>query len=171
MDFGRIIKSLSPSLIAAIIGKVITSPVMFYCFVRATKKCVQLCDKQFGKAHHKNNKANAYRHALWNMLIAHHCLKVGKGLNVSLTWAKDITDWHEKAFVNNPLETHMDLHNNKKGRQWFEELHTKEPSGVNYDLMDKYLREKLQYAKKLSKNIPQDENFEQQLIYIEDYKA
>lgn len=171
MNFGRIIKSLSLRQITTIIGKVISSPVMFYCFVKATIECVQLCDQHFGKAHHKNNKANAYRHALWNMFIVHYCLKRGKDLESAIKWAKDITDWHERAFVNNPLETQMDLHNNKMGRQLIKRMHVKDPAKVNQVAIDQYLMEKLQHAKKLTNNTPLIQVNEEQLVYLEDFNT
>lgn len=127
-----------------------------------------MCDKRFGKAHHKNNKANAYRHALWNMLIAHQCIKAGKNLSLSLSWAEEMTNWHEQAFVNNPLETHMDLHNNEMGRKWYREIHSDDPLKLNEDTMDQYLMEKLEGAKKLSKDGRQRKNFGESLVYIQD---
>jgi len=126
-----------------------------------------MCDKRFGKAHHKNNKANAYRHALWNMAIAQQCIKKGKTLSVSLAWAEEITNWHEKAFVNNPLETQMDLHNNKMGRLWFEEIQTVKPEKLDYDIMDQYLMEKLENAKKVTKADLQKNAFGVHLVFIE----
>jgi hypothetical protein len=168
MDVGRIIKSLSLRQITAIIGKVISSPVLFYSFVKATKKCISICDKRFAGAHHKNNKTNAYRHALWNMSIAFECIKLGKDISIALLWAKEITDWHEQAFVNKAVETHMDLHNNKKGRQWFKQMHKDDPTGVNYDTMDQFLMEKFKYAKKLNKDSFQEHAFEENLVYIEE---
>lgn len=38
-----------------------------------------------------------------------------------LTWTKGITDWHENAFKNDPLNRAMDFHNNAVGRRVFEQ--------------------------------------------------
>jgi len=168
MDFHRIIRSLSLRQITAITAKVILNPIMFYCFVIATKKCISRCNKHFGKAHHKNNKANAYRHALWNMLITHQCIKAGKNLNSSLSWAEEITNWHEKAFVNNPLETHMDLHNNKIGRKWYEKCYTADPMKIGEQWLDQFLMEKLKSAKKLIKEGSENNVFEENLVFIQE---
>lgn len=166
MDFGRIIKSLSLRQLIGIVGKAITNPLMFYCFVKATKKCISMCDKRFGKTHHKNNKANAYRHALWNMLIAHQCIKAGKNLDISLSWAKELTNWHERAFVNNSLETQMDLHNNKIGRILFEQMHTDGILAI--ETIEHQLMEEVKEAKKITKKTLDSGGFEKFLVFIDE---
>ena len=168
MDVGRVIKSLSLRQIAAIVTKAISCPLLFYGFLKATKKCVAMCDKRFKKAHHKNNKANAYRHALWNMSIAYQCMGQGKDISTALAWAKEMTDWHEQAFVNKAVETQMDLHNNNLGRKWFEVMHKEDPLGITYVKMDQYLMGKLDFAKKIDKDRLQEQTLEENLLYIED---
>ncbi len=81
----------------------------------ATRKTIAVCDEKFGKAHHKNGRANAFRHALWNVLIIHKC-KRWASITKATAWAKRITDWHEDFSINPELARAMDLHNNHIGR-------------------------------------------------------
>ena len=82
----------------------------------ATRKTVAICDELYGKKHHKNGPENAFRHALWNVLVARRCMARGLSLRRSLAWTKTITDWHEDFSPNKPLARAMDLHNNQVGR-------------------------------------------------------
>ncbi len=149
MNLGRIIKSLSWKQLIKLVYFALMRPIFFYCFVKATKQCIGMSTSYFGKTHHKNNKANAYRHALWNMLIAYRSTKAGKSLSKALDWAKTITDWHESAFANKDLEKAMDLHNNKMGRIWFEEIYRQNNALSTTDLHHKLMKE-LDLSEKVS---------------------
>ncbi len=94
----------------------------------ATKQCMAVSTKYFQRKHYNNGQANAFRHALWNYLIALKCTDRSKNLDRVLSWTKCITDWHETAFVNRPLAQRMDLHNNAVGRTFFikEKINTKD---------------------------------------------
>ncbi len=87
----------------------------------ATKKCLRLSTKLYGRTHYQNGPANAFRHALWNYLIAKRCLYWRSNTQKVLLWAQKITDWHEEAFPNRSLARAMDLHNNAVGRYIFSE--------------------------------------------------
>ncbi|SDQ16576.1 DUF6973 domain-containing protein [Flagellimonas zhangzhouensis] len=89
--------------------------------IKATKDCISISTKYYGKLHHKNGPANAFRHAFWNYLIAKRCFKWQKSEEVVLSWAKNVTDWHEDSFPNKQLPKEMDLHNNEVGRFIFEQ--------------------------------------------------
>lgn len=41
-----------------------------------------ICDDLFDRSHHKSNKANAFRHALWNILICQKNQKQRKICNL-----------------------------------------------------------------------------------------
>lgn len=84
--------------------------------IRGTRKTIAICNKYYGKKQHLNGPENAFRHALWNMLIVHLSVQRGLPLQRSLAWAKRFTDWHEDFSPNAPLERAMDLHNNRVGR-------------------------------------------------------
>ncbi len=77
-----------------------------------------------------------------------------------------MTDLHEELFPNNPLETKMDLHNNKIGMDYFIEL----LPGIHRQFFEKSffidgLVKKMENAKVL-KNL--DDNFEGHLVYLEE---
>ncbi|WP_375326015.1 hypothetical protein [Flagellimonas sp. GZD32] len=93
--------------------------------IKATKDCISISTKYYGKLHHKNGPANAFRHAFWNYLIAKRCFQWQKNEEAVLNWAKKVTDWHEDSFPNKELPKAMDLHNNEVGRFIFEQQHDK----------------------------------------------
>lgn len=95
-------------------------PLFIVPTIKATKDCMKISTAHYGKLHHKNGPANAFRHALWNYLIAKRCLKWNKKETIVSDWAKKVTDWHEEAFPNKALAKAMDLHNNAVGRFIFE---------------------------------------------------
>lgn len=73
---------------------------------------------------------------------------------------------HEELFPNEPLETKMDLHNNKIGMDYFMEL----LPGIHRQFFEKSffvesLVKKMDDAKVL-KNL--DDNFEGHLVYLEE---
>ncbi len=84
--------------------------------IRGTRKTVAICTELYGDAHHHNGPENAFRHALWNVLIVKQSLAKGRALDQSLDWAQKITDWHEDFSPNAALARAMDLHNNQIGR-------------------------------------------------------
>nr|WP_236642024.1 hypothetical protein [Dokdonia sinensis] len=90
--------------------------------IRGTRKTVATCDELYGKKHHKNGPENAFRHALWNVLIVRRSLDKNLPLDKSLAWAKTITDWHEDFSPNSDLARAMDLHNNRVGRDLIAEF-------------------------------------------------
>ena len=85
----------------------------------ATKACMQLSTAHFGRKHYQNGQANAFRHALWNVLIAKYCAKSANVVDRALNWTKKITDWHEETFFSKELPMKMDYHNNAVGRDLF----------------------------------------------------
>lgn len=89
----------------------------------ATKTCMQLSTEHFGGKHYQNGQANAFRHALWNVLIAKYCAKSANFVDRALTWTKKITDWHEETFFSKELPMKMDYHNNAVGRHLFHQHH------------------------------------------------
>lgn len=84
--------------------------------IRGTRRTVAICTKLYENKHHLNGPENAFRHALWNVIIVKRSLGKNLPLDRSLAWAKTITDWHEDFSPNEPLARAMDLHNNRIGR-------------------------------------------------------
>ncbi len=121
---------------------------------------MQVCDKLYGKIHHKNGKANAFRHALWNVLICEKTLKFTKNDQKSAKWAKKVTDLHEKLAKNDILDTEMDFHNNEIGRRLF--LAKKDQ---NESISNEFLLKMLENAQKVVK-IEDFEKIDNQLVYI-----
>jgi len=142
----------------------IVNPLYFVPTHRATLKTVQICDKLFGKAHHKNNVTNAFRHGLWNVLIAKKCFSKNNSVEKSVEWAKTITDLHESLAPNSKLEMTMDLHNNEIGRNLFAEkqLQNKAESEIISEL-----KEKMNSAVKVS-SIDEMEQNKSEFVYLED---
>lgn len=97
----------------------IRQPWYFVPTFWATYTCIRISDTYFGGEHHTNAPANAFRHALWNFLIAKHVFWWNRNLNKSVAWAKKITDYHEEMMPNTHLAKAMDLHNNTIGRRCF----------------------------------------------------
>nr|WP_297786499.1 hypothetical protein [uncultured Allomuricauda sp.] len=110
VDFKNILKGVFIGLIR---------PHFILPTIKATKDCIAISTKNYGKLHHKNGPANAFRHAFWNYLIAKRCFKWQRNEEIALAWAKKVTDWHEDSFPNKKLPKTMDLHNNEVGRYIF----------------------------------------------------
>lgn len=130
----------------------------------ATKKCIKMSTQYFGKAHHKNGPANAFRHALWNYLIASSCSRWSTKMDRAIHWAKKITDWHEEAFVSAPLARAMDLHNNAVGRSLFIKLTSASYENLLETLID------MTKDSKLVKSENEIESSSMRLVHIIDIK-
>jgi len=120
------------------------------------------CDELFGRGHHKSNKANAFRHALWNVLICQKTLKKTKSKDKSMIWTKKVTDLYEKVTQNELSEQLMDLHNNEIGRILFLDL-----IDQNETKTISFLKEKSENAQKLTET-EDISNFKGKLVYLEE---
>lgn len=81
----------------------------------ATLETMHISDKKFDD-HSLDTISNAYKHALWNILIAYHIQVFYGSPEKALLRAKRITDMHEECFKNRPEAETMDLANNEIGR-------------------------------------------------------
>ncbi|GGZ43549.1 DUF6973 domain-containing protein [Mesonia mobilis] len=146
-----------------ILGKTfLFRPGLLFPTYRATRQTVQICNRLFGKAHHKNNKTNAFRHALWNFLIAEKSFPQLNEKTKAIAWAKEITDLHEKLSPNPELPRTMDLHNNEVGRSLFQQ-----------EITSKKIIEKLQEMMKEAQfvnQVAEIPNYPERLVYIESLK-
>lgn len=120
MNFWLRLKKLQPRQLIKLASVLCKKPHLIFPTLQATKKTLLICNEHFGKAHHKNNPPNAFRHALWNILICEAAYKKDNNLKEALNWAKTITDLHEEFAFSTELAKAMDLHNNTIGRQYFE---------------------------------------------------
>ncbi|MBL4662570.1 MAG: hypothetical protein JKY22_03200 [Flavobacteriaceae bacterium] len=160
MNIWKRIKQLSLGQLFRLTVVFVQRPLLIMPTIRATKRTMHICDTMYGRTHHKNGKANAFRHALWNILICQNSLKRTKNVQKSVFWAEKITLLYEKVTKNDILDQQMDLHNNKLGRQWFKE-NMFENEAKTIDFIQKCLRK----SKKITK-IEEIESFENTLIYI-----
>lgn len=158
------IKSLNIKQLFLLVKTFSVNPQYFFPTHRATLKTVQICDRLFKKTHHKNNVTNAFRHALWNVLIAKKCFAKNNSVEKSAEWSKTITDLHEKMAPNDELEMTMDLHNNEMGRKLFAE---KQMQLKDEDSIIAILKENMGTAVKVS-SIEEIENTKNEFVYIED---
>lgn len=137
-------ENLSPSLVrsrvtAEYLGYDLNSEEFWY-FVwhpalvspikKATNKAKELTDSNFPKIIAYQNKADAFRHAIWNVLI---CKYIGEDKNEISDCTKradDFTTKHETGATKPSgmtdtdweLDKQMDLHNNAQGRKYFESV-------------------------------------------------
>ncbi|MDX1313885.1 MAG: hypothetical protein R3356_00165 [Eudoraea sp.] len=131
MNVWKHLSGLNPAALWALVVLCIRYPLWVLPTVKATRECVAECNLQYGKEHHRNTAANAFRHALWNYYIARACYGQNTKMEKVLQWAEKFTDWHEDFSKNPPLARKMDLHNNGVGRILFE----KEPNLSQEDLI------------------------------------
>ncbi len=115
------LSTLSLKKIIKLLFLVLPHPLFAILSFYATIKSFTLAQKHFPKTNSNDGIGNAFRHALWCCLIMMYCCKISSP-EKSLKWCKKMTDLHEELFPNEPLQTQMDLHNNKVGMNLFMEL-------------------------------------------------
>ena len=130
--------------------------------VQATLQTFRVSQKEFPNIHGGHNKANAFRHAFWNTLIAKKCARFSKDRESVLSWTKRITDWHEEFSPNEKLAEAMDYHNNKIGRDTYEEVGDKAVKEIV-----EIIKLSLDQAKKVE-TVSEMEKYPEQLVYLED---
>jgi hypothetical protein len=127
MNILSVIKRLRPKNLWQFFILAIRYPLCIIPTFLATRKCIQVATEQYGRSHHRNTPANAFRHAYWNYLIADYCLHAYHNLEKVIHWTQTITDWHEEVFINSALPKAMDLHNNAVGRHLFMKHYQESP--------------------------------------------
>jgi hypothetical protein len=129
------------------------NPMLLVPTFRAIKRTLGVCNTLFGNEHNKSTRANAFRHALWNILICCYSIKKTKNKDLSSIWT-------EKVTKNDILEKSMDLQNNTVGRKLF--LEFLDYSEANIIIL---LQKKAKNAQKIVKmEVFQNSNSE--LVYI-----
>lgn len=142
-------------------GLLITRPLLIYPTYKATKETISICNQRFGSRHGKNNRANAFRHALWNYQICVESFKVLRSEEKSLNWCKKITDLHEELSPNKWLAREMDLHNNGIGRKLFRR------NKSEFGIMIENIAKLSDQAKKIS-SVEEIKNYNEDLVFIKD---
>ena len=130
MKFRRVLKSLDFRQITSLLVWFLKHPFFMSATVLATYQTFRISQKYFPNIHWKHNKANAFRHALWNVLIAKKSSVFSNNNKKVLDWTKTITDWHEDFSPNSELAKLMDLHNNKVGRDFYLKIGDKTVSEI-----------------------------------------
>lgn len=130
---------------------------------KATKETVEICNSLFGTKHHEDNRTNAFRHALWNFKICERCYRRSGSEEKAVNWSRKITDLHENLFPNEDLPQIMDLHNNRIGREIFQDYLIRKFDPVNI------LKEKMKEAVKVNTK-EEVENSPNKLVFLEKLK-
>lgn len=137
MSKWEIIKNLKFKQIGALFVWFLKHPIFMLATFKATVNTLQIAQKEFPDLHNLHNKANAFRHAIWNIFIAKECNKYTKDIDKVLAWTKRITDWHEEFSPNEEMAKLMDLHNNEVGRKYFFALEDKSKNEIIVTLIQK----------------------------------
>lgn len=119
-----------------------------------------ISEREYGDRHNFDNPANAFRHALWVILIIRKCLKWNKNLEKAEAWAKEFTDWHEKFAPNKPFPRAMDLHNNKVGIHYF-----KMTQALSEAELIAFLKQKAEEAIKINAS-QETEKWDNKLVFV-----
>ena len=130
--------------------------------VQATVQTFQISQREFPNIHGGHNKANAFRHAFWNLLIAKKCARFSKNRESVINWAKKITDWHEEFSPNEKMAEAMDYHNNKIGRNVYCEIGDKKINEI-VEIMKLSLEKAIKVE-----TVSEMEKYPEQLVYLQD---
>ena len=103
MNLFKTILRVRPQSFWALLKLCMPNILLLWPTYKATKDCMKLSTEHFGRKHYQNGRGNAFRHALWNVLIAKYCHPVAASLERAVEWTKKITDWHEEAFFGKTL--------------------------------------------------------------------
>ena len=156
----RIFNRLDFKQLFGLLGLFIRNPFYGIPTIFATKNCMLIAQKEYGNTHHLNNPANAFRHALWVILIIRRCLKWRRNEEKAKAWAKKFTDWHEDFSPNEPIDRAMDIHNNLMGIIFYEEIKNKSEEEIVT-----FLKQKAEEAAKIE-TVEEVERFDDKLVYI-----
>ena len=119
--FFRTLKSLTFGKLLKLFSVGIMHPLFAILYVYASFKAFKVAKELYPKTNSNSGIGNAFRHAYWCCMIMMYFCKVSSPQK-SLKWCKRLTDMHEDLFPNEPLETKMDLHNNRIGMDYFMSL-------------------------------------------------
>ena len=140
-------------------------PLFAILYTYASFKAFAKAKELYPETNSNNGKGNAFRHSYWCCLIMMYFCKVSSP-EKSLKWCEKLTNMHEDLFPNKPLETKMDLHNNRVGMDYFMSL----VPGIHRQFFEssffiEELRKRTENAV-LIKSVDEEVD-ENQLIYLE----
>ena len=157
----KIFKKLNFKQLFGLLGMFLKNPLFAIPTILATQRCMQISYKEYGSKHHLSNQANAFRHALWNILIVKRCLQWKNNEAKAIDWALTFTNWHEDFSPNEALDQAMDIHNNRVGVGYLREIISLDEFQVVL-----YLKTKASEAQQI-KSVSDIENYPDQLVFIE----
>lgn len=88
----------------------------------ASERAIAFTNELYPGMSHYQNQADAFRHAVWNTLIAKYYAQKKRDIAKGIELAKDFTSAHEDCndAEGAPVyDVEMDLHNNELGRHYF----------------------------------------------------
>jgi hypothetical protein len=104
------------------IGAMLRHPLSALSLNAQRDKAFELSLQYMGDTNNVNDKVDAFRHAILNVVMA----KYGFGLRgEKIAWARDFTTAHEQGSRNKGAESQMDLHNNDVGLRYFQDNSSK----------------------------------------------
>lgn len=162
MSIWKRIRSLSLNQLFKFSMLFLRHPRLITLTINATKETFIICNTFYEEGHGKSNKGNAFRHALWNMLIAKNVIKKIKNKQKSVDWAQKVTDLYEKVTRNSVLDEQMDLHNNTIGRKLFNDFFEKD----RIALIDIIYKKSTQATK--IRSVQDLDNLKSDMVYIID---
>jgi hypothetical protein len=136
-------------------------PFFMFSTMKATFSVMKVAQKEFPNVHGFLNKANAFRHALWNVFIAIECSRFSKNIDAILEWTKEFTDWHEEFAPNEELAKIMDLHNNFIGRELYKQTESRDKKQ-----WVEFIKNQLLDAVQIT-SVADVEKYPNQLVYLE----
>lgn len=119
--FFRALKTLTLTKLLKVLSIGIMHPLFAFLYTYASFRAFTKANELYPKTNSNSGKGNAFRHAYWCCLIMMYFCKVSS-VEKSLKWCRKLTNMHEELFPNKPLETRMDIHNNKVGMDYFMSL-------------------------------------------------
>lgn len=162
MKYWKLIKTLNFKQFISLFGIFIKFPLFVYPVLKATSSSMLIAQKEFPDIHGKSNKANAFRHALWSVLLIKELSKWSRNLDKVVWFTQKITTWHENFSPNAPLDCAMDLHNNQRGIDLALQLLKNK---VTTQIIISFLKQQLQTSVQIA-SVNEIARYPQQLVYI-----
>jgi hypothetical protein len=161
MSSWKIIKGLNFRQLKSLTVLLFKHPFFMLSTMKATFSVMRIAQKEFPNVHGLLNKANAFRHALWNVFIAIECSRFSKNTDAVLKWTKEFTDWHEEFAPNEELAKIMDLHNNFIGRELYKQTESRDKKQ-----WVEFIKNQLLDAVQIT-SVTDVEKYPNQLVYLE----
>jgi len=111
------LKSINLKFAFKLFKQFVLHPTFIIGTIKATLKTFKIAEKMYPKSHSSIGEGNAFKHALWNILLIHF---ISKDEKISILWAENITTLYEDCFINDKKSRKMDFENNELGRRLYQ---------------------------------------------------